>query len=76
MAKARPSVQKRKKEARALEKRQAKAAKKAARSAEREESGGNTLDAALEGIVAGPQVIAWHEDGDGEGEGEGEGDES
>lgn len=61
MAKSRPSVQKRQKEARKLEKAQIKAARKAAREARREEGLEAVADLAdhidpdLAGIVAGPQ---------------------
>jgi len=67
MAKARPSVQKRNKEAKAHEKKLAKAARKAGRDAEREEKPEviDGIDPDLVGIAAGPQVIDWHEEGDG-----------
>ncbi len=67
MAKTRPSVQKRIKEAKAHEKKMAKAARKAARDenrgAGRDVEDG--IDPDLVGLVAGPQVIPWHEEGDG-----------
>lgn len=67
MAKTRPSVQKRNKEARALEKKQAKAARKAARDAAKTDRDDieDGVDPDLVGIVPGPQPIPWHEDGDG-----------
>lgn len=67
MAKARPSVQKRIKETKAIEKKMAKAARKAARDAEKEDRSDvpDGVDPDLIGIKPGPQVIAWHEEGDG-----------
>ncbi len=58
MAKSRPSVQKRNKEAARIEKLQQKAARRAARDAAREAGGDevtNGVDPDLVGIVAGPQ---------------------
>ena len=65
MAKTRPSVQKRIKEAKVREKKLAKAARKAARDAERAERGDveDGVDPDLEGLVAGPQASPWNEDG-------------
>jgi hypothetical protein len=61
MAKSRPSVQKRINESRKLEKNQAKALRKAARSAQREERSGIEgeagVDPDLAGITAGPQPV-------------------
>lgn len=65
MAKSRPSVQKRLKEARALEKKQAKAARKAAREAAREEQDDlpDGVDPDLVGIRPGPlEHRPWLED--------------
>lgn len=64
MAKARPSVQKRNKEARAIEKKLDKAARAAAREsakAERPEVDG-AGDPDLVGIVPGPQPSPWGDD--------------
>ncbi|NCG21115.1 MAG: hypothetical protein GWP91_19055 [Rhodobacterales bacterium] len=67
MAKTRPSVQKRIKEAKVHEKKLAKAARKAARDSSRGEGRevDEGVDPDLVGLVAGPQVIPWHEEGDG-----------
>lgn len=67
MAKARPSVQKRIKEARAHEKKQIKAARKAARDATRDDRSAydDDIDPDLVGLVAGPQEIIWDEAVDG-----------
>ena len=64
MAKSRPSVQKRKKEARDLEKRQMKAARKAARDAARDDNPDLApgVDPDLVGIVPGPQDHPWMRD--------------
>lgn len=69
MAKARPSVQKRNKEAAKIEKLQQKAARKAARDVAREAEGGdveNGVDPDLVGIVAGPQPKSEEDDWMGE----------
>ncbi len=68
MAKSRPSVQKRLKEARSLEKKQAKAARKAAREAARDAEPEVDVDAGtdpdLAGIRPGPlQHRPWLEEG-------------
>ncbi|MCO4747979.1 MAG: hypothetical protein KC912_24515 [Proteobacteria bacterium] len=67
MAKARPSVQKRIKEAKAHEKKQIKAARKAARDAARMDrtTFDEGVDPDLVGLVAGPQEIIWDEAVDG-----------
>jgi len=60
MAKARPSVQKRKMEAKKLERQQAKAMRKVARdqaNADRAEATSGEEDPDLAGIVAGPQAV-------------------
>ena len=63
MAKTRPSVQKRRMEAAKMEKKQAKAVRKAAREdskSERDAAGG--IDPDLAGIVAGPQRHLYEDD--------------
>ncbi len=69
VAKARPSVQKRLKEAKAMEKKQQKAVRAAARAALKEENSAEVIpegvDKDLMGMVAGPQVVPWHEEDDG-----------
>lgn len=68
MAKSRPSVQKRKLEAKKIERAQIKAARKASRLAQLEEAhAANSdlpqgVDPDLAGIVAGPQPSLWDED--------------
>lgn len=61
MAKARPSVQKRNRELRKQEKREAKAASKAHRDAEREDEVevADHVDPDLAGITPGPQTPIW-----------------
>lgn len=63
MAKSRPSVQKRNREARNHDKKAAKAARKAARDAARDERDPEAVagDPDLAGIKPGPQPVPWAE---------------